>query len=153
MAIAAEQLKELTTDTQTTSYSEKGVSVSVVADLLGVESEDLRNAMEKTIPVFNGKGYGTDSYIYKKPLGALWVHAGWRNLKEQSVKQRLVIPFIIGWFGRVLEATNLTRHVFDGEEYKLNPKGVLIHTHTYVDLKQHKEWLTLFAYVDGEGRE
>ncbi len=153
MAIAAEQLKELTQDTQTTSYSEKGVSVSVVADLLGVESEDLRKAMEEAIPVFNGKGYGTDSYIYKKPMRALWAHVGWWNLKEQSVKQRLVIPLIIGWFGRTLEATNLTRHVFDGEEYKLSWAGVLIHTHTYVDLKQHKEWLTLFEDVDGEGRE
>ena len=173
MDVFTEQLKELETHKQISphrKYGEiAGVSVSVIADLLGVEYRDMLNAMDKSVPVFNGKGYGTDSHIYKKPSGALWGHVGWWSLKEQKEKLRhCILPewakfnkkikkemgrggnslFVIGYFGRTLTADNLTRHIFNGEEYELSPQGSLIHTHPYVDLEQHKEWLTLF---EGKG--
>ena len=62
MAIAAEQLKELTPDTQKTPYKETGLSIAVVADQLEVEFEDLRKAMAlhpyHSTPFYNWKGFG-----------------------------------------------------------------------------------------------
>jgi len=144
MAIAAEQFKELITNNQKSPYTERGRSVSVVADLLGVEFEDLRNAMEKEIRVYNWQGFGDSPPYYYKPPPASDMEAKfsvWRKIHNASSRRRCTRPLIVGWFGTTLHTENLTRHIFNGKEYVLDTQGVLIHT---VDTEQYKDWKTKF---------
>jgi len=144
MAVAAEQLKELIPSNQKSPYTERGKSVSVVADLLRVEFDDLCDAMEKEIPVYNWRGFGdSPPYFYKPPPASDMVakFAVWRKIHDASSRRRCTRPLIVGWFGTTLHTENLTRHIFNGKEYVLDTQGVLLHT---VDFKQHKDWKTKF---------
>ena len=120
MAIAAEQLKELETHKQISphkKYGENaGVSVSVVADLLGVEYGDMLNAMDKSIKVFNGKGYDLSPFPKPetteiKPKG-IFNYTGWeckvqacegdKKRADRLIRRRPNFTIILNWSNWVL---------------------------------------------------
>ena len=102
MDVFTEQLKELETHKQISPHRQHGeiagVSVSEVADLLGIEFRDLLNAMDKRIPVFNGKGYDLSPQIrneLKPNMSEVWLYIGWWSRVEAELKRKATSPIIL----------------------------------------------------------
>jgi len=102
MAIAAEQLKELETHKRISPHRKHGeiagVSVCWFADLLGVEYRDMLNAMDKSVPVFNGKGYDLSPQIrneLKPNMSEVWLYIGWWSRVEAELKRKATSPIIL----------------------------------------------------------